>query len=378
MKFLHLSDLHIGKRVNGFSMIEDQKYILKKIVNIIDDEKPDAILVAGDVYDRNVPGEDAMKVWDQFLVDISKRNIPLYAISGNHDSAVRFADHGNLVANSGIFLSPVYDGKANHFVLEDEFGPINIYLLPFIKPAIVKALFEDEKIENYTDACRVAIKKMNVDINERNILLAHQFVTGAKRSESEEVVVGGLDNVDATVFKDFDYVALGHIHGKQKIERESIRYCGTPLKYSFSEKDHTKSVTILEMMEKGNINIREAILVPYHDMREIKGSYEEIMLKENYENTQVEDYIHVVLTDENDIVDAAAKIRKVYPNLMKISYDNKRTRSNQTIEEIEKIDEKSPLELFEKFYEMQNNQEMTSQQRDYVLEQIKDIWEVDL
>ena len=375
MKLLHLSDLHLGKRVNEFSMIEDQKYILKEILTIVNEEKPDGVLIAGDVYDKSVPSEDAMKLWDDFLISLADKKVPVFAISGNHDSAIRFSDHGQLVDLAGIHLSPVYDGKASCYTLEDGDGEVNIYLLPFIKPAIVKNLFPDKEIADYTDACRVAIEQMQVDESRRNILVAHQFVTGATRCESEEISVGGLDNVDASVFDAFDYVALGHIHGKQRIGRDTLRYCGTPLKYSFSEKDHKKSVTVIEMGKKGSVDIREILLKPRHDLREIRGTYNELTNKQNYEGTDLEDYIHAVLTDENDVIDAAAKLRIIYPNLMKLSYDNKRTRTQQIITDAQDVERRSPLELFEEFYEKQNNQPMSDDQRSLVTECIESIWE---
>jgi exonuclease SbcD len=376
MKFVHLSDLHLGKKVNEFSMIEDQRYILKEILTIINDVKPDGVIIAGDVYDRTIPSEDAMKIWDEFLVSLAEKKLPVYAISGNHDSAIRFSDHSALVETTGIHLSPEYNGSVNHYTLEDENGLINIYLLPFIKPATVRAFFPDDEINDYTDACSVAINHMNVNPKERNILVAHQMIIGSARCESEEVSVGGLDGVDVSVFDNFDYVALGHLHGKQKIGRDTVRYCGTPLKYSFSEKDHKKSVTIVNLEEKGNITIEEIPLVPMHDMREIKGTYEELMSKKNYEGTDTDDYIHAVLTDENDVIDAMAKLRVVYPNLMKLSYDNKRTQSQQIVTDAENVDKKTPLELFEEFYEKQNNQEMTEEQKQLSRELIESIWEV--
>ncbi len=376
MKFIHLSDLHLGKRVNEFSMIEDQRYILKEILTIINDVKPDGVLIAGDVYDRTVPSEDAMKLWDEFLISLAEKKLPVFAISGNHDSAIRFSDHSALVETSGIHLSPEYDGIAKFYTLQDENGPVNIYLLPFIKPATVRAIFPDEKIEDYTDACRVAISHMNVNAEERNIIVAHQMIIGSIRCESEEVSVGGLDGVDFSVFNDFDYVALGHLHGKQKIGRDTIRYCGTPLKYSFSEKDHKKSVTIVEFGEKGKVTIDEVPLVPKHDLREIKGTYAELMSKNNYEGTNTDDYIHAVLTDENDVIDAMAKLRVVYPHLMKLNYDNKRTRTQQVVTNAENVEKKSPLELFEEFYEKQNNQAMTEEQKKLSQDLIESIWEV--
>ena len=376
MKFVHLSDLHLGKRVNEFSMIDDQRYILKEILTIINDVKPDGVLIAGDVYDRPVPSEDAMKLWDEFLIRLAEKKMPVYAISGNHDSAIRFSDHSTLVETTGIHLSPEFNGSVKHYTMEDKDGPVNIYLLPFIKPATVRGFFPDDEIGDYTDACRVVIKHMDINTDERNILVAHQMIIGSTRCESEEVSVGGLDGVDVEVFDDFDYVALGHLHGKQKIGRETVRYCGTPLKYSFSEKDHKKSVTIVELKAKGEVLIDEVPLVPKRDLREIKGTYAELMLKENYEGTNTEDYIHAVLTDENDVIDAVSKLRIVYPNLMKLSYDNKRTQRQQVVTDAENVEKKSPLELFEEFYEKQNNQEITEEQKKLAQELIESIWEV--
>ena len=374
MKFIHLSDLHLGKRVNEFSMIEDQKYILLQTINIIDDEKPDAVIIAGDIYDKSIPSEEAMLLFDDFLLRLSKRNISVFVISGNHDSSVRLSDHSKLVVNQGIYLSPVYDGTLKPVSMEDEYGEINVYMLPFIKPVVVKQYFGDEEILSYTDAVRVAIKHMNVDCNKRNVLVAHQFVLGATTCESEEHIVGGLDSVSSDVFDCFDYVALGHIHGKQYIGRETVRYCGTLLKYSFSEKNHVKSVTVVDIKEKGNIDIREVMLTPRRDLREIKGSYEDITNRKNYEGTNVDDYVHIVLTDEEDVIDAIGKLRTIYPNIMKLSYDNKRTRENNVLTEAGAIEEKSPLELFEDFYSMQNNVSMSPWQTDYVKELIEEIW----
>ena len=374
MKFIHLSDLHLGKRVNEFSMIEDQKYILLQTINIIDDEKPDAVIIAGDIYDKSIPSEEAMLLFDDFLLRLSKRNISVFVISGNHDSSVRLSDHSKLVVNQGIYLSPVYDGTLKPVSMEDEYGEINVYMLPFIKPVVVKQYFGDEEILSYTDAVRVAIKHMNVDCNKRNVLVAHQFVLGAATCESEEHIVGGLDSVSSDVFDCFDYVALGHIHGKQYIGRETVRYCGTLLKYSFSEKNHVKSVTVVDIKEKGNIEVREVMLAPRRDLREIKGSYEDITNRKNYEGTNVDDYVHIVLTDEEDVIDAIGKLRTIYPNIMKLSYDNKRTRENNVLTEAGAIEEKSPLELFEDFYSMQNNVSMSPWQTDYVKELIEEIW----
>lgn len=374
MKFIHLSDLHIGKRVNEFSMLEDQKYILRVILNIIDEEKPDGVLIAGDVYDKSVPSGEAVQLLDDFLCRLAERKLPTYIISGNHDSAERLSFGGRLMDISGIHLSPVYNGCVEPLTLSDSFGNVNIYMLPFLKPVNVKRFFPESEIESYTDAIRVAIDSMNVNENERNVLITHQFVTGASRSESEELSVGGSDNVDVTVFDAFDYVALGHIHGPQKMGRETVRYCGTPLKYSFSESNHKKSVTVVEMGEKGNVKIRTAPLTPKRDMREIKGTFDEIMLKENYDGTNTDDYLHITLTDEQDIHDAMNKLRIVYPNVMKLDYDNKRTRSALAAGMAENAEKKSPLTLFSEFYSNQNGQPMSDTQSAFVLNLIEEIW----
>ena len=375
MKFLHLSDLHIGKRVNEFSMLEDQEYILTKIINIIDDEKPDAVVIAGDVYDKSVPSAEAVQLFDDFLCRLAKRKLQVFVISGNHDSAERMAFGGRLMDISGVHMSPVYNGKVEAISLDDEFGKVNFFMLPFVKPANVRRFFEDAEIESYTDAVRVAVENMNVNADERNVIVTHQFVTGAEKCESEEISVGGSDNVDASVFDAFDYVTLGHIHGPQNIGSERVRYCGTPLKYSFSEAKHKKSVTVVEMGEKGSLEIRTVALVPKRDMREIKGTYAEITLKDNYINTNTDDYMHITLTDEEDIPDAIGKLRVIYPNLMKLDYDNKRTRSSAKLDIIENIEQRSPLDLFSEFYGNQNNQPMTDEQTNFVKSLIESIWE---
>lgn len=379
MKFIHLSDLHIGKRVNEFSMYEDQEYILAEIIEIIDVEKPDAVLIAGDVYDKSIPPSDAVTMFDNFLYLLSKRNLQVFVISGNHDSPERLSFGSRLIEKSGVHLSPVYNGHIESVKMEDEFGEVNIYMLPFVKPANVRRFFDDREIESYTDAVSAAISEMNVNSNSRNVLITHQFVTGANRTESEEISVGGTDNVDVSVFDDFDYVALGHIHRPQNCLSERVRYCGTPLKYSFSEANDKKSVTVVELKEKGSLEVHTSDLVPKHEMREIKGKYEEITAKSFYENTTYQtDYMHITLTDEEDIPDGVGKLRSIYRNLMKLDYDNKRTRSNAQITGAENVEEKLPLELFSDFYELQNNQPMSDEQREYISSLIESIWEEEI
>ena len=376
MKLVHLSDLHIGKRVNEISMIEDQEYILQQIIRIIDEEKPAAVLICGDVYDKSVPSAEAVTLFDDFLYRLAKRDTQVLIISGNHDSPERLAFGNRLMEHAGIHISNVYDGNVQGVTLTDEHGDVHFWLLPFIKPAHVKRYFPDDGIESYTDAVRVAVEKMGIVTTKRNVLLTHQFVTGAATCESEELSVGGSDNVDASAFEGFDYVALGHIHGQQNIGGSiRIRYCGTPLKYSFSEEHHHKSVTVVELGAKGELQLQLRPLTPRHDMRTIRGTFTELTDKAFYEGTAKDDYLHVTLTDEEDVPEALGKLRVIYPNIMKLSYDNTRTRTNRIIDGAEDVQRKSPLQLFEELYEQQNNQPMSEEQRAFTQELIETIWE---
>ena len=375
MKLIHLSDLHIGKRVNEVSMIDDQAYILTRILQIIDEEKADAVLIAGDVYDKSVPSAEAVTVFDDFLCRLAKRKIPVLIISGNHDSPERLAFGGRLFEHSGIHISPVYDGKVEPVVCTDAYGDVCFWLLPFVKPAHVRRHFPNAEIESYTDAVRTAVEQMEIDPNARNVLLTHQFVTGAATCDSEEVSVGGSDNVDASVFAAFDYVALGHIHGPQNIGSNRIRYCGTPLKYSFSEAGHHKSLSVVELGEKGSLTVRAVPLYPRHDLREQRGTFAEMLDKAYYSGMTTDDYLHIILTDEEDVPEAMGRLRVIYPNLMKLSYDNTRTRTQQVVGGAENVKNKSPLELFEELYELQNNQPMSEVQRAFALELIEEIGE---
>ena len=375
MKFIHLSDLHIGKRVNEVSMIEDQEYILSQILEQTDRIQPDAVLISGDIYDKSVPSAEAVTLFDNFLFALAERKLQVLIISGNHDSAERLAFGGRLMENKGIYLSPVYDGSIAPITLNDEYGSVSFWMLPFIKPAHVKRFYPEEIIESYTDACRVAVQNMHLDPTQRNVLLTHQFVTGSATCDSEEISVGGTDNVDAAVFEDFDYVALGHIHGPQNIGSERIRYCGTPLKYSFSESNHKKSITVVELGEKGTFHLETVPLIPKHDMRQIRGSYEEITARSFYQDTAVDDYLQITLTDEEDVPEAVSRLRVIYPNLMKLAYDNTRTRSDSVVDGALDVQKKSQLQLFSELYEIQNGQPMNDVQQEFMRELIESIWE---
>ena len=424
MKLLHISDLHIGKRVNEFSMLEDQKYILDRIIEIAKQEQADGVMIAGDIYDKSVPSAEAVQIFDRFLTGFARLGIKVFAVSGNHDSAERIAFGAQLMKGRGVYLSPVYDGNIEKITLSDEYGALNIYLLPFIKPAMVRHVLDREQKtagsqfrsgreqaegdshagggreqaeeggqletgreqaegdgcsgssrkawqksnlpESYQEAVKLAVERMKVDGTKRNVLVAHQFVTGAGRCESEEVVVGGLDNVDAEVFQAFDYVALGHIHSPQWVGRETVRYCGTPLKYSFSEAEQEKSVTVVELGEKGGVELRTIPLTPLHDMRKISGTYMEVTARSFYQDINREDYVQVTLTDEEDIPDGLKKLRIIYPNLMRLVYDNHRTRQNRELGAVQDMEQKSELELFGEFYAQQNNQPMSAEQTAFV------------
>lgn len=377
MKFLHLADLHLGKRVNGFSMLEDQAHILRQILAILDDEQPDGVLIAGDVYDKSVPSVEAVELLDGFLTELRARGVPVLLISGNHDSPERLAFGGRVMDSCGIHISPVYDGALAPVTLHDTFGPVHVWLLPFVKPAHVRRWFPDADIESYTDAMAEAVAHMDIDTAARNVLVTHQFVTGGTRSGSEELSVGGTDNVDSGVFAPFDYVALGHLHGAQHIGRETIRYAGSPLKYSFSEARQHKSVTVVTLGEKGDVQVRTVALTPLRELREIRGSYDELTARSFYEHTTYRsDYLHLILTDEQDVFDAMSRLRTIYPYLMTLDYDNARTRAAGGMSVPAETERRTPLELFEALYQRQNHRPMSEVQRAYIAQLMEQIMEV--
>lgn len=376
---MHLSDLHLGKRVNGFSMMEDQEYILNRILEIMEEEQPDGLLIAGDVYDKTIPPAEAVRLMDDFLTAVAAKHVPVFLISGNHDSAERVAFGHQLMQGSGIWISPVYDGTIRHHTLEDRWGEVNIYLVPFLRPSVVRSFFPDVEIEDYTDALRTIIEDLQVDTSRRNVVLAHQFVTAAgalpETCDSEQLSVGGLDRVDGSVFSPFDYTALGHLHGPQRVGSETIRYAGSPLKYSFSELHQKKSVTVAELREKGVTEIRQIPLQPRREMTELRGTFEEILAEARKKGEPQTDYYHMILTDETDVVDALSRLREYYPNIMLLDYDNRRTRSQKEVEQLDRVEERTPGELFAALYEQQNGQEMDSDRKEYLDGLIREIWE---
>lgn len=376
---MHLADLHLGKRVNGFSMMEDQEYILNRILEIMEEEQPDGLLIAGDVYDKTIPPAEAVRRMDDFLTAVAAKHVPVFLISGNHDSAERVAFGHQLMQGSGIWISPVYDGTIRHHTLEDRWGEVNIYLIPFLRPSVVRSFFPDVEIEDYADALRTIIEDLQVDTSRRNVVLAHQFVTAAgalpETCDSEQLSVGGLDRVDGSVFSPFDYTALGHLHGPQRVGSETIRYAGSPLKYSFSELHQKKSVTVAELRAKGETEIRQIPLQPRREMIELRGTFEEILEEARKKGELQTDYYHMILTDETDVVDALSRLREYYPNIMLLDYDNRRTRSQKEVEQLDRVEERTPGELFAALYEQQNGQEMDSDRKEYLDGLIREIWE---
>ena len=379
MKLMHLADLHLGKRVNGFSMMEDQEYILNRILEIMEEEQPDGLLIAGDVYDKTIPPAEAVRLMDDFLTAAAAKHVPVFLISGNHDSAERVAFGHQLMQGSGIWLSPVYDGTIRHHTLEDRWGEVNIYLIPFLRPSVVRSFFPDAEIGDYTDALRTIVEGLQLDTSQRNVVLAHQFVTAAgalpETCDSEQLSVGGLDRVDGSVFSPFDYTALGHLHGPQRVGSETIRYAGSPLKYSFSELHQKKSVTVAELRKKGETEIRQIPLQPRREMTELRGTFEEILAEARQKGEPRTDYYHMILTDETDVVDALSRLREYYPNIMLLDYDNRRTRSQKEVEQLDRVEERTPGELFAALYEQQNGQEMNPEQKKYLDGLIREIWE---
>lgn len=361
MKFLHLSDLHIGKRVNEFSMIEDQEYILQQIIQLVGREKPEAVVIAGDVYDKSVPSVEGVTLLDHFLTELSRLEVSVMIVSGNHDSPDRLNFAGRIMEQSHIYIAGVFDGRVKSVELKDAYGPVCFYLLPFIKPSMVSRYYPE--VESYQDAVETVIKNTPLDPLKRNILVAHQFVVSGnempERSESELESLGGLDQISAATFDAFDYVALGHLHGPQRIGRDTIRYAGSPLKYSFSEARQKKSVTMVTFEEKGRVSYELIPLTPLHDMKEIKGPIDALVDRKYY----TLDYIHATLTDEENLIDPMGRLRTIYPNIMKLDFENSRSVSREhTKMSAKDVKNKAPLELFNEFYAMQNNQPMNEEE----------------
>ncbi|MBQ8921317.1 MAG: exonuclease SbcCD subunit D [Oscillospiraceae bacterium] len=351
MRFLHLADLHIGKVLHRHSMIPDQKYILQQILQIADAQQVDAVLIAGDIYQRNTPSPEAMTVFSDFLSALAGKNLPCYLISGNHDSAERVAYLSALAEQSGIHIAGAEGGTVYSYQTEDAFGALTIHLLPYCTPAIVRQRYPEEaaQIRSYEDAVRTVLSKFPVSGEGRNVLVCHQFLTGAVTCDSEELAIGGLDNISAELFDAYDYVALGHLHGPQHVSCETVRYAGSPLKYSFSELHQHKSVTVVDLKEKGNVTVTAVPLTPLHGMQELPGTLEALLQHE-----PTEDYVHVLLLDEEPPADAVRQLRTVFPNLLQMTVRNSKFREDRTVSADSRPEYTDFLKLFSEFYAFQN------------------------
>ena len=351
MRFLHTGDLHLGKQLNDVSLLDDQQHILAQIADIAAEKQVDALLIAGDVYQRSAPQAEAMALFDKFVSRLVSLGLKLFIISGNHDSSLRISYFSDIVRTAGVYVSQRFDGRLQQIMLSDEHGPVVVHLMPFIKPLHVRRALPEAEANTYQEAVRTVVANSPVDTSVRNILICHQFITGSETSDSEESSVGGLDNIDASVFCDFDYVALGHIHKPQRMTRDTLRYSGSPLKYSFSEVNHRKSVCIVDVNEKGSVCIETVPLVPKRDMRLVTGTAREIMSMD-----PSDDYVWVTVTDELVPPDIRLEIAaNVFPNMLKFSVSNSRTRYDADITAAEAIESKQIDELFRDFYRMQNS-----------------------
>lgn len=374
MKFAHLADLHLGMIVNHVSMAEEQKHILKEIVEILVKEKPDALLIAGDVYDKAVPSVEAVNLLDDFLTDLAGHHIRTYLIAGNHDQGDRLAYGGHLLAGQGIHICGNFMGKMDHDILTDDFGKVHVWLLPYIRPSYVnRYLDEDDRVGSYQQAVARAIALSDVDFSKRNVIVSHQFVTGAKVDPlgSEQLIVGGLDQISASVYDGFDYAALGHIHHRQQLGK-NVFYAGTPLAYSFAEENQQKALGFVELKEKGMVRVYTRLLTPLHHMRTIEGYYKEILSAAS-EDENKEDYVRFVLHDNQEQPDAIRYLRELYPNAMRLDYDNERTRAEMILP-VNTMQTMSPSDLFARFYKERNGIEMSEEQISYLKDQIDEIW----
>ncbi len=400
MRLMHLADLHIGKRVNEFPMLDDQRYVLERVVELVGQQQVDAVLIAGDLYDKSIPSAEAVACVDWFLTALARTGAQVLVCAGNHDSDERVAYGRDLLAGMGVHLSSVYRGEVAHVTLQDEHGPVTFWLIPFLKPAQVRAWLlnktageggagaaEEPAADgskgtafpsdaspaanpapaagsgvttalSYSDALKAVVESLPLDASQRNVALSHQFVTAGSwlpDTCESEMSVGGSDNVDVGVYDPFDYVALGHLHRPQRVGRDTVRYSGSLLKYSLSEAAGRKSIPIVELGAKGEVSV-ELVDMPYlHDLRRVKGTLEEVLDPASLAQAPCDDYVYAVLTDEVPPADALQRLRAAFPNLMSLSVDNEHTRHEGMADasELEQADALSPLELFEAFWEGQ-------------------------
>lgn len=365
MRFLHLSDLHLGKQMNDLSLLAEQRDVLEQIVRIAEEEQVQAVLIAGDIYQTGNPQAEAMTLFDSFVTELSALGLPVLVISGNHDSARRIAYFSSLLTPQGVYMSEPFTGQLQRISLQDEYGELVVWLLPFVRPALVQAYYPQQKIKTSSDALQAILAAAPINPADRNVLVAHQFIIGCEVSDSEEVNVGTLDAVSANLFDVFDYVALGHIHKPQRILRDSLRYAGSPLKYSFSEAGHQKSAVIADVGKKGSVSVRTVPLVPKHDVRLLSGTLVELM-----QMPYSEDYLWITVHDELVPPDVRQTLCMNYPNMLRFSVANSKTRSDEDIVAAESIENKTVLELFCDFYRLQNGDQHPAQTH---LEALRDI-----
>lgn len=363
MKFFHISDLHLGKRVYEFSMLEEQKELLRSILQKIEKEKPDALLISGDVYDKPVPPVEAVGLLDDFLTELSARDLHTYLIAGNHDSAQRLEFGKDIFGKNNIHIAGNISKKMEHFTEIDAFGSVDIWLLPFFKPAHVNGMLVNQTVSSYGEGAKALLNCAEIDLSKRNIILAHQFVTWkgtAERSDSETMSLGGVDEIDASLFFPFDYAALGHLHSPQPMGKDTVRYAGSPMPYSFSEIRQKKGITVVELKEKGNITFDFIPLETKRKFREIKGPLQEL-LKAAKEEGSSEDYVRCILTDQEALLDPIGQLRSVYPNLMTLEFLQRETVYEQ--ENTVDTEDMKPGELFSLFFEKQNDRKINETQQ---------------
>ena len=372
MRFMHLADLHLGKNVNGYSLIKDQEYALDQIIKLLKKEKIDTLLIAGDIYQSSVPSIEATKLFSKFLSQLKDLKMKVLIISGNHDSSDRLAYANSFLKDSEIYISDTYSGEIECVRLEDEYGPINFYLFPYLKPSDVRPYFE-EKISSYEEAIRTVIDSIEINEKERNIILSHQFILNAELSDSEEIYAGLLEAVSEKLYDKFDYVALGHIHKKQNFLGGKARYPGALLKFSATEANYDKTITIVDIKEKNNLRVEEFKIDYMRDMRVIKGFYKDIIEASKNDKAR-EDYIHIELLDEDEIYDGFNQLRNIYPNIMTYKYKDRQVNVEDLEDFAEKTDNKTPLDLFTEFYQTILGKDITDDKLEIIKSEIEDIW----
>ncbi len=384
MKIIHTGDWHLGKIVNEFSMIEDQEYILNQLITVIEKEKPDALIIAGDLYDRSIPPVEAVELLDKTLSKILlDLKTPILVIRGNHDSATRVSFAGEILTKNGLHIAGVFNKEVKQVILKDKYGPVNFYLIPYIDPRELRQILQDDQIITHDDAMKKTIDhiKQRMNEDERNVLVAHGYVTFMKDKELELEVsdserplsIGGTDLISGEYFDSFHYTALGHLHGAQKVGSDEIRYAGSILKYSFSETKHHKSVTLVNIDNKGKAQVELINLMPKSDMRIIKGPLNELIDPDIYRENNVQDYVYAILTDEGELVDPISKLRAVYPNIMGLSRENLREREESRTSAAAGYQNKSKLELFKEFYQSISNNEIADKKLEIIKEIIEDV-----